>query len=95
MKKNKERISEKIKPPKNPSILFFGETDLKSGLLPKVTPNTYAAESEIQIKAKKQKTISGLIFIALLWWVQPHCQARDPFGQLSAERSHAKLFRPA
>ena len=51
---------ENIKPPKNPSILFFGETDLKSGLFPKVTPNTYAAESETQINAKKQNTKYGL-----------------------------------
>ena len=47
-------------PPINPSILFFGETDFSNGLLPKLTPKTYAAESEIQIRDKKQKTIKGL-----------------------------------
>ena len=34
-----------------------GETDLNKGLFPKVTPNTYAAESEIHIKDKKLNTI--------------------------------------
>ena len=41
-----------MRPPINPSILFFGETDFSNGLLPKLTPKTYAAESEIQISEK-------------------------------------------
>ena len=47
---------EKINPPISPSILFFGDTNFNKGLLPKLTPKTYAAESEIHIKTKKQKT---------------------------------------
>lgn len=51
---------QKLNPPINPSILFFGETVLKRGLFPNVTPNTYAAESEIQIRDKKENTMYGL-----------------------------------
>ena len=46
---------ENIIPPINPSILFFGDTDLNNGRFPKLTPNKQDAESEIQIKHKKQK----------------------------------------
>ena len=48
-------MNEKMIPPIKPSILFLGETDLKSGFLPKLIPNTYEAESDIHIKHKKQK----------------------------------------
>jgi len=48
-----------MRPPINPSILFFGETDFSNGLLPKLTPKTYAAESEIQISYKKLNIIKG------------------------------------
>ena len=56
IKINKLCIIEKIIPPIKPSMLFLGETDFNKGLFPKLTPNTYAAESETHIKLKKQKT---------------------------------------